>query len=111
MSPADHSLAELLLIRLEVITGGMHHRAAKGISSAAALTEPKLQGFSSVYDSRTPRHLRFLPFYLLLVFFFFSDMGGCCECVCVCAPSPDMQGKEESVASAAFDSASNNRRT
>lgn len=45
MSLADLPLAELLLIRLEVITGGMHDWAVKGFYFSATLTEPNNGGF------------------------------------------------------------------
>ena len=55
MTPADLPPAELLLIRLEVITGGLHDWAAKGISSSgAALTEPNNRGFPRLIFSGLP---------------------------------------------------------
>lgn len=96
MSLADLPQAELFLIRLEVIIGGVHGWAAKDISSAAALTGPNYRGLGFGWGfqvSLTPPWVSLTPpwhlrppstssvFYMLLNF---SDMHGHCICVSAC---------------------------
>lgn len=74
----------------------------------------KLQGFSSAYDFRTPQH--FSPSSMSSVFMSAASLflwhAWILE-VCIMSRHARlyMEGKEESVTCAAFDSASNNRRT
>lgn len=87
MSLADRPRAELFLIRLEVIIGGVHGWAAKDISSAAALTGPNYRGFPWLRISGLPEIWWIRPssassvFYMLLSF---SDMHGHCICMPAC---------------------------
>lgn len=106
-------LAELFLIRLEVITGGLHDWAAKGISFFCS-DRTKQQGFSSAYIFRTPwlsppflscfsftssSSLYLFPSHPLHTSMHVHSM--CCTCA----------RESESLSCVVFDSASNKRRT
>ena len=117
MSPADLPPAELLLIRLEVITGGLHDWAAKGISSSgAALTEPNNRGFprlifSGLPDSPLPPH-RALSFTLTCTLHTSSAHSSCMHaCTYVHVYCTYARKRESLSPVSAFDSASNKRRT
>lgn len=75
------TLAELFPIRLEVITGGMHDGAAKGVSSAAAaaLPEPNYRGFPWLLISGLPTSTS----SVFISAAHFSDMHGYCK---TCTP-------------------------
>lgn len=112
-----HSLISLYSRAVPDKVGGNYWRHAwlssQGHFFCCCSDWTKLQGFSLAYDFRTPQH--FSPSSTSSVFIsaaHFSDMHGYCKCVSARADMHAyMQGKEESVTSAAFDSASNNRRT